>query len=105
MPGSGGCGRLSKWGLLEDDMGIGADDAKGPHAGGARSRVGLPLSQLFIDVKRTVGKIDLRIGPLEMQAGGQQPVFEGQNGLDETGNASSGIEMAEIRLHRADGAE
>src|SRR5262245_46457333 len=50
-------------------------------------------------------KINLRVGAPEMQARRQFLAHERQHGLDESGDAGRRIQVADIGLHRADGAE
>ena len=50
-------------------------------------------------------KGDRRVGAAEMEARRQRAVFQGQGRLDQAGDARRRFQVAEVGLHRADGAE
>ena len=66
---------------------------------------GLPGHRSAIDVKGTIGKINLRIGFLIMETGWKPAMMQCQNGFDKTNDPGSTISMSYIRFHRADGAK
>lgn len=67
--------------------------------------LGFPVSYLRVDKEGTVGKINLRIRLLEMQAGRQRAVLQTQHSLDQPGNSSGGIEMTNVRFEGPNGTE
>ena len=85
-------------------MHVSAAHAEGTDPGATRRRAGGPGFGLGIHIEGTGGKIDLRIGRIEVQAGRQAAVFERHHGLDQTGNAGGGIEVPDIGFNRADRA-
>ncbi len=91
--------------LLEDDMGVGAAEAEGAHPGPARRAVARPGFQLGVDVERARREVDLRVGPLEVQARRDHAVLEGEGGLDQPGGPGRRGEVSEVGLHRAQPAE
>ena len=64
-----------------------------------------PIHESRVDVEGAVGKINLRVGLLEMQTGGDLPVLQSEDGFDQAGDTGSGIQVADVGFHRADGAE
>ena len=68
--------------LLQDNMGISAADTKGADTGPARVAVCLPLRERCIDVERAVLEIDLRVGFLVVETGGDHSVLERENSFD-----------------------
>src|SRR5258708_3084384 len=86
-------------------MHISSSYSKSVDSGKTGNTIGLPRRKGCIDVKRAVFKVDSRIRSLEVQAGRDQPVFEGHNGLDEPRNTGSSIQVADIGFHRTHSAE
>src|SRR6185437_9958849 len=84
---------------------IGAADAKRAHAGAARCATRFPPTKSVVHFERTFSEVNFRVWTLKMQAGRQLLVLQGEDRLDEPGHAGRGVEMAEIALHRANGAE
>ena len=99
--GRGGRGGSS---LLQHHMDIGAANAKGAHARAARrGRLGPGLGQ-GVDMEGTALEVDLRVRPLEMQARRQGGMPQREHRLDQARDTGGRNEMADIGLHRADGA-
>ena len=90
--------------LFQHQMHIGTPHAEGTDSGATRRRAGGPGFGFGIHIEGTGGEIDLRIGRIEIQAGGQAAVLERHHGLDQTGNAGGGIEVPDIGFNRADRA-
>ena len=85
-------------------MGIRAAEAEGADAGAARLVGPLPLAQLGVDEERARLEVDLRVGGAEVDARRDALVMQRQRGLDDAGHTGRGVEMADVRLQRADGA-
>ena len=77
-------------------MEVGATETKGAHAG-APYAIGRhrPRFQLGIDVQRGVGKVDIRIGMLAMQAGRQHLVMKRQCSFQQSGSARRAFQMSD----------
>src|ERR1043166_1428843 len=86
-------------------MRVRAADAERTHARPARRRAPFPIRKLRIHVKRAVREIYLRIRGFEVQAGWEFLVVQREHGFDQTGDTRGGVEMADVGLHRTDGAE
>src|SRR5690242_2549062 len=85
-------------------MDIGATHAQRINARSPGLFAARPGTELGIDIKGALFKIDLRIGRLIMQAGWDLFVFERHYGFDQRSNARSAVEVADIGLDRADSA-
>ena len=105
LPWAGGRARRRLRRLFEDRVGVGAPHAEGAHAGAARRAVGLPLAQPGVDEEGAGGEVDLRVRHLEQKRRRDHPVLERQHRLDQAGDAGRGAEVADVGLHRAQGAE
>jgi len=109
LPRAGGAGWLARRRLLEDGMGIRAADAEGADARSERARacagLRLPRLQARVDIERRTGEVDARIRPAVVEAGRNLAMLERQGRLDEAGDARRGVQMPNVRLERADGAE
>ena len=88
----------------QNHMGIRASHAEGADAGAAGGAVAGPGAELALDGEGAVGKVDLGIGLLEVEAGGNLLVFQGQGGFDQSGDASGGVEVAQVGFDGADSA-
>src|SRR5438876_1737873 len=88
--------------LFQDRMRIGATYAERADACAEWIGSGLPGHRSAIDVKGTIGKINLRIGFLIMETGWKPAMMQCQNGFDKTNDPGSTISMSYIRFHRAD---
>ena len=65
-----------------------------------------PRAQLGVDVERARREVDLRVGRLEVQARRDLPgARSASDGLDQAGDAGRGVEVADVGLDRAEGAE
>jgi hypothetical protein len=110
LPGASGDvgrGRGRRGRLLEDDVGVGAAQPEGVHPGPPRrpGPAGGPGGERGVDVDRRGGEVDPRVRPLEVEAGRQLAVLQGEHGLDQPGDAGRHVQVADVALHRADGAE
>src|SRR6185312_6251469 len=61
-----------------------------------------PVLAPGIDVEGGGGEVDLRIGALVVQRGGQHAALERQGGLDEPDHTGGGIQVPDVGLHRAE---
>src|SRR5215213_5398986 len=86
-------------------MNIGPTDAERTYSGTQRSVFRFPVLQLGADVKWAVRQINLRIGSLKIETGRQLFVLQSQCGLDETGDASGGVQVPDVGLYRTDATE
>src|SRR5258707_903548 len=93
-----GSGQRLEGRLLQHDMDVGATDAERAHPGPAGGLAPAPIHGMIIDEERAALEVDLRIGPLEMQAGWNRLVLERQHCLDETRDTGGGVQMADIGL-------
>ncbi|KGC39414.1 hypothetical protein DO62_6057 [Burkholderia pseudomallei] len=96
--------------LLEDHVRVRAARAERGHAGDARMFAAvdhgpLPGPRLAVDDERRGRKVDVRIELARVQARHQQAVLHLQQHLGEPREAGGGLEMADVRLDRADRAE
>jgi hypothetical protein len=104
LPGFTGC--LERRGLFDDDVRVGAAHAEGTDCGAQ----GLPVHrfegrQFSVHKERAVLEIDLRVGTLKVQAGGDNSVFQREYGFGESRDAGGGIHVTNVRLHGTDSAE
>ncbi len=93
-------------GLFEDHVGVGAADAQ--RVDGRPARRGSPAGHgrhSVLTKKGVFGEVDGRVGAAEMEARRQRLVLQGQGRLDQPGHAGGRLQVAEVGLHRADGAE
>ncbi len=105
LPGARRGGRRTCRHLLQHHMRVGAADAEGAHPGAPRHRPGRPVAQPVVDKKRRAREVDARIRPLEVQARRDLPMLQGEHRLDQAGDAGRRVEVPDVRLDRADGAE
>ena len=94
------CGRL-----LQDDVRVDAADREGADAGAPRPALRPPGPAFGVDVEGAPREIDARVGRREVEAGRQDPVLHRQDGLDQARDPRRGVEMADVGLDRAQGAE
>ncbi|RPK64736.1 hypothetical protein EES44_14805 [Streptomyces sp. ADI96-15] len=91
-----------RFGLLQDDVGVGAAHTEGGDAGPARAaRLG-PGAVLAQQFHGAVGPVDVRGRRVDVQGARQLAVAQGEDGLDDTGGARGGLGVAQVGL---DGAE
>ncbi|CAM5416636.1 hypothetical protein SCANM63S_08149 [Streptomyces canarius] len=94
----GGGGR----GLFEDDVGVGAADPEGRHAGPARPAVPRPVP-LFGQQPHLSGvPVDLRGRLVHVQGLGKDAVAHRHDHLDDTGDTGGGLGVPEVGLDRAE---
>src|SRR5262245_39129335 len=86
-------------------MRICAADAERADSGAARQLVRFPFSEPVVDEEGAPREVDLRVRPLEVKARRQHSMLEREHGLEQSGHAGGGIGVADVRLHRADGAK
>ena len=88
--------------LLHHGVEVGAAKTKGAYSGATRG-IGWsrPWLQFSVDVKRGVGKIDIRTGMLAMQARGQYLIVQRQGNLQHSRCACRAFQVPKVRLHRA----
>ena len=97
--------RLDHRRFLDHDMGIRPTDAEGTDPGAPRGGVSRPIRECGIDVEGRCREIDFRVWPVKMEAGGETAMVERKCRLHEPRDSGSGIQVANIALDRADGAE
>ncbi|MNI04781.1 hypothetical protein D3C73_577140 [compost metagenome] len=83
-------------------MGIGPADAKRTYGGPERSALGCPIGQRIIHIKGGILKFNFGIRVVEVNRGRNLPVLNRQNRFDQACNSGCFIQMADIRLYRAD---
>jgi hypothetical protein len=91
---SGGC-------FLENDVGVGAGDAKGGNAGAAapfNASVGIPRKGLVQKADGTWSPIDVRGRVVSMEGLWQELVLESEHHLDDPADARGGLCMSDIGL-------
>ena len=76
-----------------------------PYSGSTRTLFGIPGDGPVADGKRCLGEIDVWVGFVNVQRGGQFPMFKRQEHLNETGHAGRRFGMADVALHRSDRAK
>ncbi len=101
---SGGVARLRRR-LFEDGVRVGAADPERRDAGAPRRRPGRPRAECRVDEKRARREVDLGVRPPVVEGGRDLAVPQRQSGLDQAGDPRRGVEVAEVGLHRAHGAE
>lgn len=83
-------------------MRVGAADAERRHSGAPRPVDSWPLRRLRRDTEAFRTVAGLRCELFEMQLLRDEPVVHAEYGLDETGHAGRGLEVAQVRLDRAE---
>jgi hypothetical protein len=74
---------------------VGAAKAEGADPGAAQIvAVGPPGPELPVDVEGRVGEVDVRVRPLESEAGRQLFLVEGQHRLEHAGGAGGAFQVA-----------
>ena len=91
--------------LLQDHVGVGAAHAESVDASAPGTVSRLPGHGCGVDEERARGEVDLRVGPLEVQARRNRPVLQREHRFDQAGDPRRGVEMADVGLHRSQGAE
>ena len=90
--------------LLQHDVGIGAAHAERRHRRAARVLGLRPLAGLRGHEQPGARRVDARIPLLEVAVRRDRAVLQGQDGLDEPGDAGRGFEVAHVGLDRAERA-
>ena len=86
-------------------MRIGAAHSGGHDSCSARAARREPRTELRIHEEGRRSEINLRIRSRIIEAWRNLPVLQCEDGFDQSRHARRGVEMSDIRLHRADGAE
>ncbi len=88
--------------LLQDHVEVGAAEAEGAHAGEAPPAFGLPGLGPGLDLERH--RVEGHVGAalVEVDAGRQDLVVQGQRRLDGGHRASGALEVTDLALHGAD---
>ena len=89
--------------LLEHDVRVRAADAERADAGAARRAAGASTAAAGSFTKNGLpSKSICGFGVSKCRLGGSCAVLEREHGLDQPGDARGRVEMADVRLHRAD---
>ena len=88
--------------FLDHHVGVGPAEAEGTHAGNSRLLATRPTDRLPGHLQRKLVPGDVRIGLLEMQMAGDLFVLKGKHHLDQPGDTGRRLQMADVRLGRAD---
>ena len=100
--------------LLEQHVGVDAAGTEGRDAGAPRRLLGPtvhralrtpPRGVLPLDDERRPLEVDLRVELVHVQGGHELAVAHLEHDLGQSGDARGRLEMADVRLDRADGAE
>ena len=84
--------------FLDHDMRIGPADTKCADPGPSRRVAAFPGDGFLHRIKRTPGKINARIGRMEMEEGRDDFVFKLEDRFDQSGRARRHIEMSDVGL-------
>ncbi len=90
--------------LLQDHVRVGTAHAEGTDAGAPGTAFALPRPQLGVHEEGAVGEADRRIRAGDVQGRRDEAVLDGEHRLDQPGDAGRGVQVAQVRLHRAEGA-
>src|SRR5208337_4677217 len=88
--------------FLQDDVCVRAAHTKGADCGAAFSVRVLPGAQTIDHEERTLIELDGRMWPLVVETWGKCFVLQRQNSFDKPGDTRRGVQVADIRLDRAD---
>ena len=89
--------------LLEHGVEVGAPEPERAHAGGADAVGGrIPRPQLGVHGERRRRPVDVGVQLLDVEAGRQLLVVDRHHRLEEAGGPGGGLEVADVRLGRAD---
>jgi uncharacterized lipoprotein len=77
-------------------MNIGSADSKRADTGPPWMTVRGPFHRFCVDIERGLRKVDLRVRPAEVEARRETAVPKREHCLDQAGDSSRGIEMADI---------
>jgi hypothetical protein len=91
--------------FLQYHVRVRSADAQGVDARPPRSSRRLPGDETGVDEEGAVGEIDPRVRVLEVEAGRQLAVVQGQHRLDEAHDPRRDLEVPHVGLDRPDGTE
>ena len=104
VPGRRRCsGRPRRW-LLQDDVRIGSAEAKRTHSRTPEAVRRGPGLLFGTHPEGKGGEINAGIGATVVQTWNQSLVVQHQGSFDESGDPGRTVQMADVRLHRPDGA-
>src|SRR5882724_5169795 len=86
-------------------MCIGAADSQRAHAGTARRATARPLQEPVGDLEWAAREVALGIRLSKVQGGRDLPMVQYEHGLDQSGDPGGSVQVADVGLDRADGAE
>src|SRR5215468_9979842 len=98
-------GRLASWRLLKYGVRVGAADTERVDASAPRSACQRPRRQAIADAERTCREVNGRVRLLISERGRDLAVLKRQCSFYQTDNPGRSVEVADVRLHRADKAE
>ena len=101
-PRGGGAPHRGQRRFLDDEVGVGAAQPERAHPGDAPPRPARPRRALPGDLDGHPLPGDGAAGRLEVQVRRDLLVLEGEDDLDQAGDARGRLEMSEVALHRAD---
>ncbi len=88
-------------GLRQHQVGVGPAVAEGADRRHPRLPPRRPGPRTVVHVERGVRQVDVVVGPLMVDRGRQDAVFECQHGLDRSGDPGRARRVADVALHRA----
>src|SRR5689334_19738288 len=88
--------------FLDDNVRVGPAEAERVHTHDARAIRLREWLERGVDAQLQSLEVDVRIGSYKMEIGRNLPVFDRQQRFYQAGDACSGLQMTDIRLHRAD---
>src|SRR5215510_14187524 len=91
--------------FLEYHMSVGSANSKRTYSSSTGQLAREPGTQFRIHIEWAVSKVDPRVGLLEVEAGHQHLVFQGERGLYETRDSGCCIKVSNVSLYRAEGAK
>ena len=105
LPGAGRVPGGDRRRLLQDHVGVGPAHAEGADPGAPGLRPGRPGERRGVDEERAVLQAQLRVRPLEVQRRRDHPALQRQRGLDQRRHPGRGVQVPDVALDRAQGAE
>ncbi|ODA69238.1 hypothetical protein APS67_006607 [Streptomyces sp. AVP053U2] len=100
--GGGLFGLRGRFGLFQQDVGVGAADAERGHAGPAGAAGLRPGGALAQEPDGARAPVDVPGRPVRVQGGRQDAVTHGHDHLDDAGDTGGGLGVADVRLDRAE---
>jgi len=88
--------------LLQHDVAVGPTDPERAHARDQRAILVRPVPELGVDAQAELAERDLWVGRLVVEARRQLAVVDRERGLDQPDDAGGALEVADVRLRRAD---